>query len=121
MDYSIKSNLLELYISTDLYSESIIFKCFYWYTVNYDVDIRMDLENRKCIITLACKQEIDFDNLVSKIKKDLIDFKLRDIVTHETKVVRELIIAKAFSYYDDTIAIIGEVSDPVGFSPGKIM
>ena len=50
-------------------------------------------------------------------KRDLIDFKLRDIVTKETQTIRELITAKAFAYFDLDDNPATEISDPVGFNP----
>lgn len=50
----------------------------------------------------------------------MIDFKLRDIVSKETKTIRELIIAKAFAYYEEDQSPDTEISDPVGFNPENI-
>jgi His-Xaa-Ser system protein HxsD len=63
---------------------------------------------------------VDLESIHQKIKRDLNDFKLRDIVTKETKIIRELIIAKAFAYYDLENDPETEVSDPVGFNPKEI-
>ena len=55
---------------------------------------------------------------IKKLKNDLIDFQVRDIVTKETKNVRDLLIAKAFATTDKyETNPPGEVSDPVGFKP----
>ena len=52
-----------------------------------------------------------------KLTRDLIDFNLRDIVTKETQNVRDLLIAKAFSHGEFYEVPVGEVSDPVGYTP----
>ena len=57
---------------------------------------------------------------IEKIKQDLLDFKLRDIINKETRIIRELLIAKAFANYDDEEDPTTDISDPVGFSPKSI-
>lgn len=59
------------------------------------------------------------DQLISRIKQDLIDFRLREIVSRETATIRELLIAKAFAHYED-IEPVTAISDPVGFDPSEI-
>ena len=47
-----------------------------------------------------------------------MDFEVRNIVTKETKNVRDLLIAKAFASTDEYESEPpGEISDPVGFKP----
>ncbi|WP_281613113.1 His-Xaa-Ser system protein HxsD [Flammeovirga sp. SubArs3] len=103
-----------------LYTEPVIMKCFYWYSDNYIVTLSK--ENPNYIIDLTYKEgEITkehFNSLNSKIRQDIYDFKLRSIVNEETKVVKELLIAKAFSNLDDfETPPNGEISDPVGYYP----
>ncbi|HTN37322.1 MAG TPA: His-Xaa-Ser system protein HxsD, partial [Arachidicoccus sp.] len=100
----------------ELYSEDVIFKCFYWYGDTFHVDISSQSKKEYAIL-LTPKNDIDYDLIIGKIKTDLIDFKLRDIVSKETKTIRELIIAKAFAYYEEDQSPDTEISDPVGFNP----
>jgi His-Xaa-Ser system protein HxsD len=71
-------------------------------------------------ITIVTNGVNDVHKLISDIKKNLIDYKLRQIVADETRQVRELIIAKAFSYEDETPPPTTEISDPVGFDASSI-
>lgn len=45
-------------------------------------------------------EEKELESMLLRLKRDLIDFNLRDIVAKETRTVRELLIAKAFSSFD---------------------
>jgi His-Xaa-Ser system protein HxsD len=95
---------LKLVLDLTLYPEDAVFKCFYWYASSYDVTINRTSDTQLCV-ALAWKSEPsspDFKNQIeSKIRRDLIDFKTRDIVAKETRVVRDLLVAKAFAHGDD--------------------
>lgn len=122
MNYKIKGQQCSLNIDISIYSIEIIHKCFYWYTGDFEVDISTH-DSNQCQVTLVSKAETapDFFILIDRIKQNLIDFKLREIVHKETKTVRELIIAKAFANYEIDVELSkGEVSDPVGFNPSLL-
>ncbi len=120
MDAEIKDNELILLIEKDIYNEDVLHKCFYWYGGNFDVDISSYSEGIFSVRLKPTSETQDLNITVERIRRDLIDFKLRDIVTKETKTIRELIVAKAFAYYGLDDNPITEVSDPVGFNPVKI-
>jgi len=116
----INNNKLELRIDENLYSQEVLYKCFYWYTKNFDVTIEC-IANSKWLVRLeSLKEAFDFTPIIHKIKRDLIDFRLREIVSNETKAIRELMIAKAFANYDIDEPPTTDVSDPVGFDPLQI-
>lgn len=119
MEIRISNNVLSLTVDATLYSEAVLYKCFYWYADAFEVDI-FKAPSSGFGVTLKVKdvgEIFDWDRTVQKIKQDLIDFKLRQIVTEETCTIRELIIAKAFSHYDETDTPLTAVGDPVGFDP----
>ena len=102
----------------DLYSEEIIYKCFYWYGGAFSLII--DRNDTGFLVTLtSLENELSdtfLDKLVIKIKADLVDYKTRQIVQNETKNIREILLAKAFSkldYFDE--APKGTIDDPLGF------
>lgn len=104
-----------------LYSEAVIHKCFYWYLDNYSFDF--SLLNGLYRINLKSKNSVKFDEeeLIFRIKNDLTDFKLREIISAETQNIRELIIAKALSNYEEEEIISTIITDPVGFDPKSII
>ena len=119
MEWTILNSELIISINKDLYSEDVLFKCFYWYGKDFSTDI--SLQENSYTVKLQPKDKVlsedEWTSVVTKVKRDLVDFKLRDIVTKETKTIRELIVAKAFAYHETPIDPITEISDPVGFSP----
>lgn len=119
MDIDLNNDVLRLTIDEHVYSEEVIFKCFYWYTSQYDLTISK-LESHHFLVSLKATNIALDEAIIPKIKRDLVDYKLRDVVNRETCTVRELIIAKAFAYYDLQQNPVADVSDPVGFDPTAI-
>lgn len=114
-----KSNF-QITIDGSLYSAEVIHKCFYWYGNKFSVDIGS--EKNFFLVTLSSLAPIeDVDEVIHKIKTDLIDFKTREIISNDTKNIRELLIAKAFAHHDEFDELpTGNISDPAGFDPSTI-
>jgi len=122
MEVFIDGSDVKVIVDPDIYSIDILYKCLYWYGDLFSTSI-LKVNDSRIEVTLTPLSESVLDNfegLRNKIARDLIDFKLRDIVTKETKNIRELIIAKAFSYYGLSENPETDVSDPVGFNPSQI-
>lgn len=111
---------LALQIDATVYSMDVLHKCFYWYTGAFDVSISRTSEERHTVTLISRSPEPDWTLIESRIRRDLIDYRLRDIVTKETKVIRELIVAKAFAHGEVSEDPSTEVSDPVGFNPNRL-
>lgn len=88
----------------------------YWYSDKFSISINL-LENHYKIelIPNSENNNADLNQLMEKLCRDLLDFNLRQIVTSETRNVRDLLIAKAFSNGEFDEKPPGEISDPVGF------
>jgi His-Xaa-Ser system protein HxsD len=120
MKIDLNEDCIILEVDKEIYNLDTLHKCFYWYGASFDVDIS-NYSSSSFQITLKPKDDTaKLEETVSKIKRDLIDFKLRDIVTKETQTIRELIIAKAFAYYEEDDSPRSELTDPVGFNPHSI-
>lgn len=117
-----KNGILIFKLSKQDYSESVVYKCMYWYLGNYDVEITSDFNDYTIKIALKNSTDFDEEELIVRLKNDLIDFKLREIINNETANLRELITAKAFANYDFSLTEENnfEISDPVGFDPNDI-
>lgn len=116
----IENNIIIVQVDGNTYNEEVLYKCFYWYTNSFDVEINKE-SDLFYKITLAPKGVCpEIEELVSRIKKDLIDYKLRDIVSKETRIIRELITAKAFAYFEPEENPTTIASDPIGFNPESI-
>ena len=121
MEFSLLGSTgLSIDIPSNTYRSPVVFKCFYWYGKHFEVDITEHDEHIRVNLT---RKEGDMSPkyvtmLKQKVQQDLVDFRTRDIVTQETRSIRELLIAKAFAHSDELDELPpGEVSDPVGFQP----
>lgn len=95
---------VEFRLARALYTESVLYKCFYWYGNDFEVVIDLPSEDQYSVALSPLNGELTADAielLLSRIRRDLIDFKTRDIVARETQAIRELLVAKAFSHSDE--------------------
>ena len=116
---SIVDGGIVVYANDSIYSKDCVFKCLYWYSDRFHVDISLADRNTYKLSVKPLNNEqlsdLELDQLLHKLERDLIDFNLRDIVTKETKNIRDLLTAKAFSNGEFDEEPPGEISDPVGF------
>ena len=105
MEIEVTPTSIELRLDGRMYNEAVIFKCFYWYGSEYEVVIDAAPDGTSFSVTLAPRSGSfsgpDIEALCSRVRRDLVDFKTRDIVARETRSVRELLVAKAFASSDD--------------------
>lgn len=124
MIFIVTPHQLTVQLSKRLYSDVVLHQCFYWYSGTYLVVIQ-EQDDEYWKVTLETKAGIfsdeNIDVLKAKICQDLIDFKLRVLVSAETKVIRELLVAKAFSHRESETGPLTNVSDPIGFNPQDIV
>ncbi len=109
----------QIVIDGKLYSSEVIHKCFYWYGDKYSVDIKT--EGDFFIVEISeLSNGRTIEKIFPKIKNDLIDFKTREVISNETKNVREILIVKAFAQDDEfDEPPPGNVNDPIGFEPSN--
>lgn len=106
-------------VDSSLFPEAVLFKCFYWYGDRFTVDIDRDPDGERIRVSLtALGSPPDWPTIEARIRRDLVDFRTRQLVADETRPIRELIAAKAFAAIDPLpLEPPGSVSDPVGFDP----
>jgi His-Xaa-Ser system protein HxsD len=108
---------LTIVLGSEQYSVKLLHKCFYWYTRDYRVTIE-PIADALTRVQLQPKEGAVFPlTLQDQVHNDLLDFKLRELITDETHKVRELLMAKAFAHYDTAQPLEENISDPVGFHP----
>ncbi|WP_290795801.1 His-Xaa-Ser system protein HxsD [Flavihumibacter sp. UBA7668] len=115
------NNCIEIFVPSQ-YNMQVVHKCLYWFTGKYDIEIidAVNGINVKISPLNVPFKEDEKNEIRIRINKSLIDYYLREQIQKETKTIRELIIAKAFSHFDDEIIPESLVSDPIGFDPHKL-
>ncbi|MFD2968848.1 His-Xaa-Ser system protein HxsD [Sphingobacterium bambusae] len=103
-------------IESSLYSEAVIHKCFYWYLSKFQIEIQSVMHHYQVTVD-QISLEVDQEHLIAQIKKNLVDYHTREIITRETIDIRTLLVVKAFAHddaFDDMPG--GDLNDTVGFS-----
>ena len=104
MDISWHGQFIQCTVPLNVYSLDVIHKCFYWYGNDFSVDVEV-LNSSFAVVKLIpktkCQTNFSIDQLSEKIRNDLIDSRTRDIVTKETRNIRDLLVAKAFAPVED--------------------
>ncbi len=120
----IKNDTIIVFADTAIYSKDAVLKCLYWYGDKFHTSV--SLENNE-YFRIAISPQIstplkdgELELFLHKLERDLVDFNLRDIVTKETKNIRDLLVAKAFSNGEFDEEPEGDVSDPLGFDVNLI-
>jgi His-Xaa-Ser system protein HxsD len=115
---------ISMVADSTIFSKDAILKCLYWYGDKFRTSLSF-LNDREYLIKLTPldntsikKDELEYFD--KKLQRDLIDFQLRDTIDKETKNIRELLVAKAFSNGEYNESAPGEISDPVGFDPNDL-
>ena len=120
----IKDGEINVFVDASLFSTEVIFKCLYWYGEKFHTTVNLiDSQTFSILLKplgIVGTNETELDSYLQKFERDLIDYRLRGIVTKETQNVRDLLVAKAFSNGEFDEEPPGDVSDPVGFDPNKI-
>jgi len=99
----VTASAIELNVERELYDESVIYKCLYWYGGEYVVDV--SIIDQFFVITLKARtgmvDQKQAEIIVDKLKTDLIDFKTRQLIRNETDDIAKVLIAKAFTRSED--------------------
>ncbi len=100
----ISRNKVNLTIDINVFNVVVITKTMYWIQRDYFVFWSSLDDNIQDIILEKKNGSIpgkEFPKLKNLINQNLIDFKTRDIVNHETKNIRDILYIKAFADGED--------------------
>ncbi|WP_411822427.1 His-Xaa-Ser system protein HxsD [Leptospira sp. 'Mane'] len=108
---------LSLIFDSSIYSKDAIFKALYSYGNKAVISVSKINDNFQVNLEVSEKKtQEELKKLSDSILRDVHDFSVREIANNETKNIRELLIAKAFSNGELDELPVGFVADPVGFN-----
>lgn len=120
----IKGGKITVFADISMYSKDAVFKCLYWFGGKFRTNVSFFDSDTYCIVLKLWEhagiKEDELPFYLQKLERDLIDFQLRDTISKETKNIRDLLVAKAFSNGEFDEEPPGDVSDPVGFYVNNI-
>jgi His-Xaa-Ser system protein HxsD len=116
----VRDGEIAVYVDASLFSAEVAMKTIYWFGDKFHTSVYTE-GGLHCITLRPTAQgtvkDEDLDGYLQKLHRDLIDFSLRETINRETRNIRDLLVAKAFSNGEFDEAPPGVVSDPVGFDP----
>lgn len=118
---SVRNGEIIAFIDGTMFSREVVLKCLYWFGDKFHTNVELQ-DHSTYSITLrpldnANLKNEDLEFYLQKLERDVVDFHLREIVNKETKNIRDLLVAKAFSNGEFDESPPGDVSDLVGFDP----
>jgi His-Xaa-Ser system protein HxsD len=118
---SVRNGEIIAFIDGTMFSREVVLKCLYWFGDKFHAKVELQ-DHSTYYITLRPLDSInlkdeDLEFYLQKLERDVVDFNLREIVNKETKNIRDLLVAKAFSNGEFDESPPGDASDLVGFDP----
>lgn len=88
-------------IDTEVYSKDVITKVMYW--LSRDFTIMQSIEGKDWQITLESKDTVSWDEVKKNLSHSLVDYQMREVITAETKDIRNILFIKAFANVEDLL------------------
>lgn len=89
---------MKIKVDTRIYSDSVISKVIYWLSSKYIIKRESCKDHEVVDISISLEEETDFETEFFKL---LNDYKLREIVSLETREIKTILYAKAFADDED--------------------
>lgn len=89
---------MKIKVDTQIYSDSVISKVIYWLSSKYITKRESRKDHEVVDISISLEEETDFE---AEFFKLLNDYKLREIVSLETREIKTILYAKAFADDED--------------------
>jgi len=90
-------------VDRQIYDDTVISNAVYWYSKNFWIERKIN-GNSETITFKAKKKELSdvkIEDLLQSFNQDLNDYKLRQIISQETKDIRTILYIKAFANNND--------------------
>lgn len=89
-------------IDSDIYSKEVVAKVIYW--LSRDFTIMQSLEGKSWTLSLESRNIVAWDEVKKRLSQLLIDYQMREVITAETKDIRNILFIKAFANVEELFA-----------------
>lgn len=110
--YDINTNCCNIELDLTVYRLTAIKKAAYKFGGKYHIQINPALNNKIKLTFKKKSEKIDDSTLTGEFCNEVLDQELREIVAEETEVIRNLLLAQAFS----NTSLIDELGDDGDYS-----
>lgn len=100
--FSVESNNRAIVkIDSDIYSKEVVTKVVYW--LSRDFTIMQGKEGNNWTLYLENPNAVDWDEVKKRLSQLLADYQMREVITAETKDIRNILFIKAFANVEELL------------------
>ena len=88
-------------IDLGIYSKEVIAKVLYWLCRDYTV--MQSLDGKELTLTLETQNTVVWDLVKNHLSQLLTDYQMREVITAETKDIRNILFIKAFANVEELL------------------
>lgn len=101
--FSVKSNNRAIVkIDSEVYSKEVVAKVMYW--LSRDFTILQSLDGKNWTLSIERKSAVTWDEVKKRLSQLLTDYQMREVITAETKDIRNILFIKAFANVEELLA-----------------
>lgn len=89
-------------IDADIYSKEVIAKVAYW--LSRDFTIMQNIEGNIWTLSLESHGVVNWDDVKGRLSQMLTDYQMREVITAETKDIKNILYIKAFANMEELLA-----------------
>lgn len=89
-------------IDSDIYSKEVVAKVIYW--LSRDFTIMQSIDGKNWTLSLESQNVVAWDEVKKHLSQLLIDYQMREVITTETKDIRNILFIKAFANVEEIFA-----------------
>ena len=89
-------------IDLDIFSKEIITKVLYWFS--RDFTIMQSLDGKYLTLSLETQNAVVWNEVKNHLSQLLTDYQMREVISAETKDIRNILYIKAFANVDELLA-----------------
>lgn len=89
-------------IDSNIYSKEVVAKVVYW--LSRDFTIMQSKEGNNWTISLESHNVVNWDDVKRRLSQLLSDYLMREVITEETKDIKNILYIKAFANVEELLA-----------------
>lgn len=89
-------------IDSGIYSKDVVAKVVYW--LSRDFTIMQSLESSVWTLSLESHDMVNWDDVKERLSQLLTDYQMREVITAETKDIKNILYIKAFANVEELLA-----------------
>jgi len=89
-------------IDSNIYSKEVVAKVVYW--LSRDFTIMQDIDGQDWMLSLESYNVVNWDDVKRRLSQLLTDYQMREVITAETKDIKNILYIKAFANVEELLA-----------------